>query len=107
VNQLFGEYRQEGLTMPYTMEDFRREVALEYFQQLTPRERREYFQQLTPRERREFLQQLTPEERREYLQQLTPEERLQGLSADEIKAYLAKLDKVREAKGKKTKRRSR
>ncbi|MCI0641987.1 MAG: hypothetical protein L0Y72_21850 [Gemmataceae bacterium] len=81
VNQVFGEYRQEGLTMPYTMEDFRRELALENLNQLTPEER---------------------------LEGLTPKEILQHLSKDEIKAYLAKLQKGRsEDKPKKSKRRSR
>lgn len=83
VNQLFGEYRREGLTMSYTMADFRREVALEYFEKLTP------------------------QERREYLNELAPEERLGGLSEDEIKAYLAKLRKAPSgAKPKRPKRRS-
>jgi hypothetical protein len=107
VNQLFGEYRQEGITMPYTMEDFRREVIREYLQELTPRQRREFLQELTPQQRRGFLQQLTAEQRREFLQQLTPEERLSGLTADEIKAYLAQLDRSRETKRKKAKRSSR
>lgn len=81
VNQLFGEYRREGLTMPYTMEDFKRELALENLDQLTPEER---------------------------LSGLAPKEILQHLSDDEIKAYLAKRHKSHpEAKPKKSKRRSR
>ncbi|MCI0377253.1 MAG: hypothetical protein L0215_06595 [Gemmataceae bacterium] len=84
VKQLFGEYHQEGLNMPYTMEDFRREVALE------------------------FLEQLSPQGRRNYLQQLTLEERLEGLTEDEIKAYLAKLhQRQSKAKPKRPKRRPR
>jgi hypothetical protein len=39
VNQLFGEYRREGIKVPYTMQDFRREVALEYLEELKPAER--------------------------------------------------------------------
>jgi hypothetical protein len=39
VNQLFGEYRQEGLTMPYTMEDFRRDIARQHVRELTLEER--------------------------------------------------------------------
>jgi hypothetical protein len=66
VNQLFGEYEREGLTMPYTMEDFRREVALENLGQLTPEER---------------------------LRGLTPEQRLAGLSESELMALLAELQK--------------
>jgi hypothetical protein len=93
VNQLFGEYRQEGLTMPYTMEDFRREVAFEYLERLTAEERREYLEQLTPEER---------------LGGLKPREILRHFSEDEIKAYLAGLRKGHsQAKPKKTRRRSR
>jgi hypothetical protein len=57
LHQLFGGYQGEGIAMPYTMEDFRREFA------------------------REHLHQLTPEER---LEGLSAEERLEGLSAEDI-----------------------
>ena len=56
VNKLFENYQLEGQDMPYTMEDFRRDVA------------------------------------REQLHELTPEERLAGLSAEQIRAYLKKLE---------------
>jgi hypothetical protein len=93
VNQLFGEYRREGLTMPYTMEDFKREVAFEFLEKMTPEERREYLEQLTPEER---------------LSGLAPKQILQHLSDDEIKAYLAKRHKSHtDAKPKKSKRRPR
>jgi hypothetical protein len=36
VNELFAKYRLEGLTMPHTMEDFRRDVAREHVHELTP-----------------------------------------------------------------------
>ena len=61
--------------MPYTMEDFRRELAEEYLEKLTPEERRVYLQQLTPEER---------------LRGLTLGEILQSFSDDQIKDYLAK-----------------
>jgi hypothetical protein len=90
VNQLFGQYRKEGLAMPYTMEDFRREVALEYLEQLTPEER---LRGLTLRQR---LSGATP---KEILQQLSDAEKAQ------IKAYLAKSPKARpQTKPKKSKR---
>ena len=77
VNRLFKKYRREGLTMSYTMQDFRREVA------------------------REYLQQLTAKERLEVLDQFSPEQRLAGLSVDQIKAYLQRLDKKSRAPKKK------
>ena len=65
--------------MPYTMEDFRREVALEYMDQLTPEER---------------------------LGGVT--EIIEHMSEDEINALLANLHKrVAEVKSKKSRRRTR
>jgi hypothetical protein len=82
VNQLFADYRMEGLTMPYTMEDFRRDVAREHVHELTPEER---LAGLPPEER---LAGLPPEQR---LQGLSPEERLAGLPREQIEAYLKRL----------------
>jgi hypothetical protein len=59
VNQLFAEYRVEGLTMPYTMEDFRREVAREHLHEILKR--------LSPEER---LAGLPPEQIEAYLRRL-------------------------------------
>ncbi|MCS7044974.1 MAG: hypothetical protein NZO58_01330 [Gemmataceae bacterium] len=75
VNRLIAEYRRAGLVMPYTMDDFRKEVALEVLDQLTPEER---------------LRGLAPEER---LRGLAPEERLRGLTAEQIERYLRTLQK--------------
>jgi hypothetical protein len=66
LGQLFEGYEREGLTMPYTMEDFRRDYVKEHLKDLTLKER---------------LEGLSPEER---LEGLSPDERLQGLSADEL-----------------------
>src|SRR6266436_6522825 len=55
---IFEGFEQEGIAMPYTMKDFRRDFVKEHF---------------------------TPEER---LEGLTPEERLQSLPPDEIERYL-------------------
>jgi hypothetical protein len=70
VNQLFEAYQLEGLPMPYTMEDFRREFLRDHLGDLTPEER---------------LKGLPPEER---LKGLPPEERLKGLTIEEIEEYL-------------------
>ena len=58
INRLFENYQLEGLIMPYTMEDFRRDSA------------------------REDLYMLSADE---ILQLLSVDERLSGLSADEIR----------------------
>jgi hypothetical protein len=64
LNKLFKGYAREDLSMPYTMEQFRRECI------------------------KEFIKDFTPEERREALATLPLEERLQGLSLQEIEDYL-------------------
>jgi hypothetical protein len=71
VGRLLGSYQGEGIAMSYTMADYRRDTAKEYFNELTP------------------------EERRKVLENLTAEERLAGLSAEEIAAYLKKLKSER------------
>jgi hypothetical protein len=76
LHRVFEGYQGEGLAMPYTMADFRREFV------------KDHFKDLTPEERREALQGLPPEERREVLQGLPPEERLAGLPLEEIEDYL-------------------
>jgi hypothetical protein len=71
--QLFARYQGEGVPMPYTMEDFKRDFL------------KEHFKELTPEERREAIQGLPVEER---LAGLSPEERLAGLSPEEIERFL-------------------
>lgn len=78
INKLFEKYRLEGLIMPYTMEDFRREVAREYLETLTVDE---------------VLQLLTTDDR---LRGLSTDDRLRGLSLEQIRTYLEKLEKQRE-----------
>ena len=82
VNRLFDQYRKEGIQMPYTMEDFRRDYVKEHLKDLTPEEIREA---LSPEE---LLRGLSPEER---LRGLSPEERLKGLSPEEIAALLKRF----------------
>jgi hypothetical protein len=75
-NRLYQNYELEGISMPYTIEDFRRDAA------------RKILEELSPEERHEIAKRLPPEER---LRGLSPEERLRGLSEEEIEAYLKKL----------------
>jgi len=74
INELFIEYRQEGLAMPYTVEDYKRDAA------------------------RRYLAEITPEE---LLARLTPEQRLAGLPPEKIEAYLRRLRKGSPASRKK------
>jgi small-conductance mechanosensitive channel len=73
LRQLFERFRGEGLTMPFTMEDFQRQYVKEHFAQLTP------------------------EEKEEVLRSLPLEQRLAGLSEEQIRQYLAQLSPARPA----------
>jgi len=68
INRLFENYQLEGLVMPYTWEDFRRDIV------------------------REYLEQLPPEER---VKGLSPEERVKGLSPEEIEEIWEYLEKLK------------
>jgi hypothetical protein len=90
LDQLFEGYQREGVAMPYTMEDFRREYRLARFRELTTEQRREYLKDATPQER---------------LEGLSPEEVLQILPREKIEEYLqrGKRDAVAPKKRKKKK----
>jgi hypothetical protein len=64
LNRLFEQYRKEGVNVPYTMQDFRRDYVKEHLKDLTPEER---------------------------LAGLSPEERLAGLSPEDIAALLKRF----------------
>jgi hypothetical protein len=103
LDQLFEGLQQEGVSMPYTMEDFTRQYVKDHYARLTPEERRQLLESLPPDERRHILVSLPPDERRdilvslppaeqeEVLRALPPEQRLAGLSAKQIREYLDKL----------------
>ena len=82
VNSLLAHYGLEGMPMPYTMEDFERDVAQSVLEKMTPEQR---------------LAGLTPEQ---LLARLTPEQRLMGLTPEQIEAYLArrKAESAQDAK---------
>ncbi len=81
MNQLFVKYKTEGvIAMPYTMEDYRRDYALEYLDRLTPDE---------------ILKRFSADDR---LKGLSADDRLRGLSPEEIEAYLKKLKRKKKSK---------
>jgi hypothetical protein len=93
LQQLFVGYRKEGIPMPYTMQDFRRDFLKERFQEASPQERKELLRCLTAAERQELLHGLTAAERQELLHSLTVEERLEGLPLKQIERYLKRRKK--------------
>jgi hypothetical protein len=84
INQLFENYQLEGLVMPYTMEDFRRDYVKAHLDVLTPDEILGRFSA------DEVLGRFSTDE---ILRRFPSEEILRRISVEEIKAYLAKLEK--------------
>src|SRR5262249_31054450 len=72
LEQLFERFREEGLTMTFTMEDFNRQYI------------KEHFAKLAPEEQREALERLSHDERRKVLQLLPVKELLTFLSAEQL-----------------------
>lgn len=75
LNEIYHHYQSTGIAMPYTFEDFRRDVAREVLPELSPEER---------------LRGLPPEER---LRGLAPEERLRDLDEVGLARLRELLDK--------------
>jgi hypothetical protein len=68
LNEIYHRYRELGIAMPYTFEDFRHDLALELVQELPPEER---------------------------LRGLPSEERLRGLSPEDILGGLDDAERAR------------
>ena len=73
INQLLEQYTLEGITMPYTMEQFRKDYVNAHIGLLDPEE---------------VFSKFKAEER---LKGLKAEERLKGLNIEEVETYLKKL----------------
>jgi hypothetical protein len=76
MNSLFSKYQLEGISMPYTFDDYMRDI------------KQEAFSHITDEDIDRILSALKPEDR---LRGLKPEERLNGLNPKEIEEYLKKL----------------
>jgi hypothetical protein len=68
LKQLFERLKSEGVTMSYTMQDFRRDYVIEHFPRLTPDQRAKVLQSLPPKE---LLAALSEEQIQQLLNQLT------------------------------------
>lgn len=82
LQRLFEKYQGEGLNMPYTMADFRRDYVKEHLSDLTVEER------LAGLSAQELAARLPVEER---LAGLSPEQRLAELTAEQIEHLLKRL----------------
>ncbi len=104
LNHVFKNYQQEGVVMPYTIEDFRRDVAKEYLSTLSPEERlaglsSEEIEALLERlkrpgrERESYtIEDFRRDFTKEHLDLLSPEEVIEGLSAQQREALRRKLN---------------
>jgi hypothetical protein len=63
-----------------------------------------HFPQLAPEEQGKVLERLSPKWLREVLQSLPPEKHLAGLSGEQIRQYLERLEGARPAEPRKTRR---
>src|SRR5207248_2010651 len=108
LHKLFEGYEREGITMPYTMADFRRDYAKEHFKDMTVLQQLAYLSTVTPAVRRTILADLSPTHRRklqkpmlttevrdvlrdllsEWPQSLPVDEILEALPRDEIEKFL-------------------
>jgi hypothetical protein len=109
IYQLFETYKLEGINMPYTMEDFRKDFVMNHLNILSPDDRLrglspdEVLKQYSPDDRLrglspdEVLKQYSPDDRLrglstdEVLKRYSPDDRLKGLSLKEIKEYLQRV----------------
>jgi hypothetical protein len=87
LNDLLEHYGLEGMAMPYTMQDYEREVEEKVLRKLTPEQ---LLARLTPEQ---LLARLSPEQR---LEGMSPEQLLSRLPREEIEKYLQK-HKARQA----------
>jgi hypothetical protein len=104
INQLLNQYALEGIDMPYTMEQFRKEYIKAHLMDLDPEDRlkgldpEDRLKGLDPEDRlkgldpEDRLKGLDPEDR---LKGLDPEDRLKGLDPEAIERYLNKLKNQR------------
>jgi hypothetical protein len=79
ITTLFEHYQLEGLPMPYTMEEFKRDFLRDHLDELSPEER---------------LKGLTPEE---LLKVISMDDLARVLSRDQIEAVLAKRRQAEES----------
>ncbi len=86
VNQLYWLYDAEGIDMPYTIEQFKKDMVLDHIDLLDPEDR------LKGLRAEDRLRGLRADER---LKGLRAEERLKDLSVEEIEAYLRKISRKR------------
>jgi len=85
LNRLFRGYQREGIAMPYTMADLRREEMEDRLEEMTPEERQKLFEKLPPQAQQKLLENLVGN--------LSIHVLLKGRSPEEIESYLGRSKK--------------
>ena len=102
INQLLEQYALEGVAMPYTMEQFRKDYIKAHLGEMDPDEVLSMFDpeaRLKGLDPKDVLSRYDPEARlkgldpKDVLSRYDPETRLKGLDPEKIEAYLKKLKK--------------
>jgi hypothetical protein len=88
LQQLFRGYGREGVIMPYTMQDFRKDYAKEHFKDLTLEDQREVLAGLPAASRQAILAGFPATDRRALLAGLPVEDILQLLPRKDIEKFL-------------------
>ena len=89
IDDLLEHYELEGLKVPYTIEDYRRDYVRQHLKELPPEDVASHLsteQRLSGLPPEQRLQGLSPEELASHL---SPEQRLQGLSPEELASHLS------------------
>lgn len=92
---LIDGFRNEGLTMSITVEEFLRDQAKRIFNKMSVKEKREVIEEMPPEERQEILKTLPVEEQRAFVRLIPTETLLGGIDLQEIQRF---LDKARAGK---------
>jgi hypothetical protein len=90
IRDLWNLYSEEGLAMPYTMEDYKRELKDRLVKEFTPELKEQLLKELTVKEK---LKGLSPQE---IVNEIPLEEFLQSISAEEIETCLKKIKNCKE-----------
>jgi hypothetical protein len=78
ILELLEAYQEEGIVMPYTMENFQRDYAKKYFKDLTDEEQWEAIRSLPPKKKREWIQNLLAELTRDEVEKMLREGKTGG-----------------------------
>jgi hypothetical protein len=102
IRDLWNLYSEEGVAMPYTMEDYKRDLKERVLKEFTPELKEQVLKEFTPEDKERVLKELTVKEKlkglspQEIVNEIPLEEFLQNISAEEIETCLKKIKNRKE-----------